>query len=61
MRDELEAGRLAGGWVQTVGTIGNFERMGEPVAYPIRGAHGGGHTAALRSLKRSPRMERPRR
>ncbi len=41
MRDELEAGRLAGGWVQTVGTIGNFERMGEPVAYPI-----GEHTAA---------------
>jgi hypothetical protein len=34
MRDRLDAERLAAGWAQTIGMIGSFERMGEPIAYP---------------------------
>jgi hypothetical protein len=35
MRRDLDADRLADGWVRTVGMIGNFERMGEALAYPV--------------------------
>jgi uncharacterized protein DUF3887 len=31
----LDADRLAAGWAQTIGMIGSFERMGEPLAYPF--------------------------
>jgi hypothetical protein len=34
MRSKLDADRLAAGWAQTIGMIGSFERMGEPLAYP---------------------------
>lgn len=34
MRSQLDADRLAAGWAQTIGMIGSFERMGEPLAYP---------------------------
>jgi hypothetical protein len=34
MRSSLDADRLAAGWAQTIGMIGSFERMGEPLAYP---------------------------
>jgi hypothetical protein len=35
MQSRLDADRLAAGWAQTIGLIGSFERMGEPVAYPF--------------------------
>lgn len=35
MRSRLDAERLAAGWAQTIGMIGNFERMGEALAYPL--------------------------
>jgi hypothetical protein len=35
MREHLDAERLAAGWAQTVGMVGAFERMGEPLAYPV--------------------------
>jgi hypothetical protein len=35
MRSRLDAHRLAEGWAQTIGMIGSFERMGEPLAYPL--------------------------
>jgi Protein of unknown function (DUF3887) len=35
MRAGLDAQRLASGWAMTAGTIGAFERMGEPLAYPV--------------------------
>ncbi len=41
MRSRLDADRLAAGWAQTIGVIGSFERMGEPLAYPA-----GDNTAA---------------
>jgi hypothetical protein len=34
MRSRLDADRLAAGWAQTIGIIGSFERMGEPLAFP---------------------------
>jgi Protein of unknown function (DUF3887) len=34
MRSRLGADRLAAGWAQTIGMIGSFERMGEPLAFP---------------------------
>jgi hypothetical protein len=33
MRERVDAGRLAGGWAQTIAIVGSFERMGEPVAH----------------------------
>jgi hypothetical protein len=35
MRDALSADRLATGWAQTIGMIGSFERMDEPLVYPL--------------------------
>jgi hypothetical protein len=35
MRSALDADRLAAGWAQTIGMIGNFERMDEPLVYPL--------------------------
>lgn len=35
MRAGLTAQKLASGWAKTAGMIGAFERMGEPVAYPV--------------------------
>jgi hypothetical protein len=35
MRARLDAQRLARGWAATAGLIGVFERMGEPLAYPV--------------------------
>ena len=32
MRERVDAGRLASGWAHTVGMVGRFERMGEPLA-----------------------------
>lgn len=32
MRERVDAGRLAAGWAHTSGLIGEFERMGEPLA-----------------------------
>jgi hypothetical protein len=40
MRAALDADRLAAGWVHTIGMIGGFERMDEPLVYPI-GDHTG--------------------
>jgi hypothetical protein len=34
MQERLDADRLADGWARTIGMIGNFERMGEPLTYP---------------------------
>jgi Protein of unknown function (DUF3887) len=34
MRSRLDADHLAAGWAQTIGMIGSFERVGEPLAYP---------------------------
>ncbi len=34
-RAALSAERLAAGWAHTIGMIGSFERMGEPLAYPL--------------------------
>lgn len=34
MRKDLSADRLAAGWAQTIGMIGGFERMDEPLVYP---------------------------
>lgn len=31
----LSADRLAAGWARTIGMVGSFERMGEPLAYPL--------------------------
>jgi hypothetical protein len=33
MREHVDAERLAGGWAQTVATIGRYEGMGEPFAH----------------------------
>lgn len=35
MRGDLSADRLAAGWARTIGMIGNFERMDEPLVYPL--------------------------
>jgi hypothetical protein len=35
MRSRLDQDRLSGGWLQTIGMIGNLERMGEPLARPL--------------------------
>jgi Protein of unknown function (DUF3887) len=35
MRSRLDADQLAAGWVQTIGMIGSFERMGEAVVFAV--------------------------
>lgn len=35
MRSRLDADRLAAGWLQTISSIGGFERMGEPFAHAL--------------------------
>jgi hypothetical protein len=35
LRDSLDAGRLGGGLARVAGMVGAFERMGEPLAYPV--------------------------
>jgi len=35
MRDAVSAGRLADGWAQMARLFGRFERMGEPLAFPV--------------------------
>jgi hypothetical protein len=35
LRARLDAERLGAGWIQTIGMIGNFERMGQPLARPV--------------------------
>jgi Protein of unknown function (DUF3887) len=35
MRDALGADKLAAGWAHTIGMIGGFERMDEPMVYPF--------------------------
>lgn len=35
MQEGLDADRLADGWARTIGMIGNFERMGESLTYPL--------------------------
>jgi hypothetical protein len=35
MRSSLDADRLADGWARTIAMVGNFERLGDPVVYPV--------------------------
>jgi hypothetical protein len=35
MLEHVDAGRIADAYAQTVSMVGSFERMGEPVAYPV--------------------------
>ncbi len=35
MRADLSADRLAAGWAHTIAMIGSFERMGEPLVFPL--------------------------
>ncbi len=37
MRSRVSPDRLAAGWTRTIGMIGSFDRMGEPLAYPVEG------------------------
>jgi Protein of unknown function (DUF3887) len=34
----VDADRLARGWAQTIGMVGDYERMGEPLVYPVEDA-----------------------
>jgi hypothetical protein len=35
MREGLDAGQLADGWAGMIARVGAFDRMGEPLAYPV--------------------------
>lgn len=35
MLEHVDAARIADAYAQTVGMVGDFERMGEPLAYPV--------------------------
>jgi Protein of unknown function (DUF3887) len=35
LEGRLDPDRLAAGWAQTISMIGSFERMGEPLTYPV--------------------------